>query len=114
MIWKRPAQLTYDASSFELKFGQYMTVIATDGRSFTFFQWLHLTLQNYLGDEALFLVRNLDQDWSMSTHMNITVSMELMWQCEHYGNRQEGDLLVFIDDPGTFTVINAATIIAKV
>ena len=88
-------------------------MIATDGWSFIVIDWLRLTLQNYLGDEAPFWLGKVDQDWSMSTRINTTVTIELLWTCEHDVDRKEGGELVLIDDPGTFTEINAATIIAK-
>ena len=78
------------------------------------FNSLHLLIKIYLDDESPFWVGKVDQDWALSTHINTTVTMELLWQCDHDDDRQEGDELVFIEDPGTFTEIDAATIIAKV
>ena len=40
--------------------------------------------------------------------------MELLWQCEVDEDHASDDELLFYEDPGTFTEIDADTIIAKV
>lgn len=40
--------------------------------------------------------------------------MELLWQCDLDDDHQDGDDLMFYEDPGTFTEISADTIVAKV
>ncbi len=68
----------------------------------------------FLDDENPFWIGKVDQDWSLSTHSGTTVTMELLWQCDVDDDHQEGDDLLFYEDPGTFTEIDAETIITKV
>ena len=73
-----------------------------------------MTQNNYLEDEVPFWIGKVDQDWSLSTHDGTTVTMELLWQCDLDDDHQDGDDLMFYEDPGTFTEISADTIVAKV